>query len=495
MSNFNESNENGGNNGNNGELGTNRIMSLFFKKNKEKRIDLDEKALKGQKSRVIYTHKIEEHKDLENQNNIVHPIIREDIQNETGHVKKKDPPITRTTAMAEDSPNERNVERKIVKESEIDLTPPLPIEQPQPIIIGEEEKKDTLLEIAVINELTIVIKEDLTKLEILEYQIKVLQEKEEKEYDTIELERLKQQLVELIKNFEKLKEKYDIKDSKNIELKNFIDDKDIYQMVRDYKETVKENTLYEDIQKIEEYISVIDKIIQVENKNDTLEEEIDEKLDKFNIRDNEFNDMVNGFEDIDKINEEVEQFTKIQDDLIFKLEEKIRKTGEINTSIERYTEYVPNVSALINSALLFNASKKIPPTPAGNIIKTSMILQAVNLAAHFIEAKEKTREVVTVKYTDYAKDITNAMNNISDTIYKIDGAFVDIERIRENFKMQCEEFKLDIPEYDDFIRTLDKTEEQLKINRKIADDYSKTFEVVLKENNAKVKRLENLEVK
>lgn len=496
MNNFNEDNEN---NSNNGELGTNRIMSLFFKNNnKEKRIDLDDRDEKKHKSRVIYTHKVKEYKDLENQNNIVHPTIREDIQSQTPSNSydkiKKDDPIINNTEVVKDSPTERSVEKEIVKEHEEVLTPPPPIKQPQPIII-EEEEKDILLEMAVVNELTMVIKEDLAKLEILEYQIKVLQENEEKEYDAVELERLKLQLVELIKEFETLKEKYDIKDNKNIELKRFIDDQDIYQMVRNYTDTVKENTVYEEIQKIEEYISIIDKIIQLENKNDTLEEEIDEKLDKFNIRDDEFNDMVNDFGDIDKINREVEVFTKRQDTLIYELEEKIKKTGEINTTVERYTEFVPNINNLINSAILFNASKKIPPTPAGNIIKTSMILQAVNLAVNFIEPREKTREVVKVKYTDYAKNINNAMDNISDTIYKIDNAFVDIERIRENFKTQCEEFKSYIPEYDDFIKTLDKTEEQLKVNKKIASDYSKSFEEVLTENNAKVKRLENLEVK
>ena len=320
----------------------------------------------------------------------------------------------------------------------------------------------------------------------------VIHEKEEKEYDTKEIERLREELLDLIRKFEKIKEKYDIKDHDNINLRDFINDDEIYRIVREYTENVKDNVLYDDIQKIEEYISVIDKIAMGEKESESLQNELDDKLDKFNIRDDEFDLMVNNFDNIDDINKRIDAFTKSQDAIIYDLEEKIKANGDITTNIETYTEFITHTENLIAAALLFNASKNVPPTPAGMIVKSGMIIQAVDLAANFIERRDRTRQSTRVRYDDFSRDINNAIYEVDTASFKIDDAFGKISDLRNDFMNQCSEYQADIKEFDNFIKMLDDAEAQLKVNKKMLTDYSYSFKQTLDKNNAKVKRLEEI---
>ena len=229
-----------------------------------------------------------------------------------------------------------------------------------------------------------------------------------------------------------------------------------------------------------------------EKESESLQNELDDKLDKFNIRDDEFDLMVNSFDNIDDINKRIDAFTKSQDAIIYDLEEKIKSNGDITTNIETYTEFVTHTENLIAAALLFNDSKKIPPTPAGMIVKSGMIIQAVDLATNFIERRDKTRQTTRVRYDDFSKDINNAIYEVDTASFKIDDAFGKISDLRNDFMNQCSEYQGDIKEFDNFIKMLDDAEAQLKVNKKMLTDYSYSFKQTLDKNNAKVKRLEEI---
>lgn len=460
----------------NGDKGSDRIASLFFGKSKKNKIvSLDADKKEKRKSRITYVQTVEDAKSLENQTTPLHPAIKEDVEKEKEKEKDKDKGITppkakennptvSKTKISNDASSSEHVDEETVKETEeVTILPPPPIKIETPIV-DEVKQDDKLLELAIIKELTRVIKEDLAELEKLEYEMMVIHDKEEKEYDT--------------------------KDHDNINLRDFINDNDLYRIVREYTENVKDNVLYDDIQKIEEYISVIDKIAMGEKESESLQNELDDKLDKFNIRDDEFDLMVNSFDNIDDINKRIDAFTKSQDAIIYDLEEKIKSNGDITTNIETYTEFVTHTENLIAAALLFNASKKIPPTPAGMIVKSGMIIQAVDLAANFIERRDKTRQTTRVRYDDFSKDINNAIYEVDTASLKIDDAFGKISDLRNDFMNQCSEYQGDIKEFDNFIKMLDDAEAQLKVNKKMLTDYSYSFKQTLDKNNAKVKRLE-----
>lgn len=483
----------------NGDKGSDRIASLFFgKRNKKKIIELDDNKKKEKKVKTTYVQTIENEKSLENQTTLLHPTIKEDInkskkaKNITTPIKTDSPTISSKIKVSNETSEGQNIEEEVVKEEEqVTIIPITPVKEKKPIV-NEVKDDDKLLELVIIKELTQVIEEDLAELEKLEYEMKVIHEKEEEEYEAKQIEKLRTELLDLIKKFEKIKEKYDIKDHDNINLKDFIDDEEIYKIVREYAENVKDTIIYDDIQKVKEYISIIDKIAQNEIESENLKDSLDEKLDKFNIRDDEFDLMVNNFDDIDKVNKRIDSFTKQQDALIYDLESKIKNNGDITTSIETYTEFITHTENLITAAILFNASKKIPPTPAGMIVKSGMIIQAIDLATNFIEKKNKTRQVTTVKYTDFSKSIKNAIYEVDNASLKIDDAFNKIADLRASFMEQCREYQGDIKEFDEFIKTLDNAEAQLKTNKKMLTNYSYSFKETLDKNDAKVKRLEEL---
>jgi len=367
---------------------------------------------------------------------------------------------------------------------------------PEDVFEKEENKHEEELEFKIVDAIETILKEDLYELEELEYEFKVLNQKQETEIEYEEIEKLKEQVQGLLRKFEIIKEKYEI--YRNSDKNDYIelDDNFIYDLVIQYKKETKENSLIgqinEQVEKIEEYIGVIEKIINIETNTGQLEEELDEKLEKFEIRDEEFENLKIEYENVEDINKLIDTFNRKQDEIIKDLEYKIKTSEEITKKVETTTNYVTNFNKLIQMALLISVSKKIPPTPTGNLLKTTLMLSAVNAAAHFITKKETSKLVTKVKYTDYSKNIKEAANNTVLMINKIDDAFLDIETIKEKFEKECGEYKDQIEEYDELIKNIDKVEKELKQKQEIAKKYNRNFENILHMNNQKIKRLEEI---
>ena len=459
-----------------------RIISLFFGKGNKKIDDDDRKP--PEKKEVFFNN--DEVKMKES------PVEKKEIGEPVKEEIKSSPP---KMEMAKDESVEAKTENNNNDTNEIELTKTTTTEtkeeQPLPPIESEDiEDLEETIELAIIDEIELIVKEDLYELEEIEFKINALKDKEDDEVLTDEVEKLKNELQALLDQFEKIKDKY-VQDN-GLDLESIIDDDELYQMVRDYTDNVKTDTLSKDIEKIEGYISVIDKVISVENDMDEIDQKIDKKLDKFGIRDDEFDNMIKSHEKLDSINDEINSFNKRQESIIKDLNDKVKNSEEITKRLETNVEYVPHINRLIESALMIAASRRLPSTTRGNIIKAGLIVGAVSRAANFIERKETTKEVISVKYTDYAKSIMSSLDNVNDVINNIDKAFIDIKQIKKVFKDQCEEYQLDIPEYKTFIDNLKKTEQELRLSQNIAKKHSDEFSKTLETNNQKIKRLESI---
>ena len=181
----------------NGDKGSDRIASLFFGKSKKNKIvSLDDEKKEKRKSRITYVQTVEDAKSLENQTTPLHPAIKEDVEKEKEKDKgitppkaKENNPTVSKTKISNDASSSEHVDEETVKETEeVTILPPPPIKIETPIV-DEVKQDDKLLELAIIKELTRVIKEDLAELEKLEYEMMVIHDKEEKEYDTKEIEK------------------------------------------------------------------------------------------------------------------------------------------------------------------------------------------------------------------------------------------------------------------------------------------------------------------
>lgn len=377
--------------------------------------------------------------------------------------------------------------------SEQETTTKIPIE----IQITPEENQEEL-EYKVIESIERIIKTDLYELENIKFKLEVLNEIKNQEFETTEIERLKEELEYIIKKFEEVKNKYkNLEINSNTELQ--IDENEIYNLVNEYKERVtsekSENLISEvnkQIKQIEEYVSVIDILIHVGNEKDNLETELDEKLEELQIRDDEFDKLQLEYTNIQTMNDEIEAFTKEQDKIIKELQYKIEHTETITKSIEIQTEMVTNFSKIINAIIMFEAAKKIPATPAGMIIKTNLILGAISSMSQLIEIKETKKEVINVSYTDYVIDIENNISSVHSMVNYIDKAQKNIEKISYTFKKECEEYRDSIPEYNTFLKKIEYMNKTLTEQKDIANKHKDEFDKVLEKNNDKVKKLEAL---
>ena len=367
------------------------------------------------------------------------------------------------------------------------------------ITITEEKEikqnaEQLFLEKSVINSLERMIKEDLYELEQIQYELEVLSKKEEDEVLKEEVEQLRQRLDNLIAKFERLKSIY----YSSEELDKFKIDSDLlYDSVLDYKENFKDANLFEiaqaEISAIESYVSLLSQISVIESFTDELDQKIDDKLNRFEIRDEQFEQMKLNYEDVDALTEVIEKFNTEQESILKNMEEKIENSVKTSHEIQRTVQLVPHFERLFESALMISASRKIPPTPHGNILKTALMISAISNASHFLETRDRTKEITKIKYYDYSADLNNIRGEISSVLDKMENAFDDIDVIREKFKKECGQYASQIKEFDEFMKNLDRIEADLKLKQSIARKYDKDFEKMLQKNDIKVKKLGALE--
>ncbi|MDD6879243.1 MAG: hypothetical protein PUD59_03320 [bacterium] len=370
---------------------------------------------------------------------------------------------------------------------------------PTPIIDAEDNFEEiTVLNEEKLQEIIIVqlekmIKQDIKELEDFEYSIKILNEKEEDEVLLDETQKIKLEFKKLIDKFDKLKRKYFSSDEFNfIE----IDDKIVEDLIVEYKDELKDKEnveiIKDDFKLINEYVSIIEKIVNIEKDKDEINLKIDEKLDKFEIRDEEFEKLKEDFVNIEEVNDFIDKFNRKQDTILNDLNEKIKKSENIQTRLETETSYITDFTKLIEAAIIVSLSKKIPRTFSGNILRTSLMLTAINSASKFIRKKETKKEIKTIKYTNYSKEIKNGIDLTKNMISQIDNSLVDIKDMKNKFKKEFSEYSSNIDEYKQLDKKLQELETELNNNKNIAKKYSERFEKTLKYNNQKVKKLEDM---
>lgn len=367
------------------------------------------------------------------------------------------------------------------------------------IDIHEEQLKDpsTIVEFAVVEELEKMVRDDYYEIEEIKYELDVLASKEKDEVLYDEVEKLQRQLEILIKRFEEIKRRYEyIYSTIDFDQVNNLQDNYISSMISEYKDSVNGSRLedfVEGIKGIEEYIIIINQIVDIEKNKDHLKENIDEKLDKYEIRDLEFEKMKDEYLDLEKTNKIFDEFSKAQNQIIKSINTKVTETKTIQNSVERTRRLVPNINNLFNATLMIAASKKIPPTPRGNIMKAVLYASAINAAAHIIEPHEEVRNVQTVTTTyshEENVDVTKVFADFNGVLSMMDDSLLKLSELKETFKKYFGEFQNQIPEYQEMMKNLEDMEKEMVSKYDMISKYQNEFSDVLKVNNQKVKTIE-----
>lgn len=394
--------------------------------------------------------------------------------------------------------NDVTIDTTIIKEKETEskeeiLTPQTSKEVDE----FEESIEDPELEISVINAIERIIRVDQHELDNIKFEIDVISQKTEEEFEIKEVELLKEKLEDLLRKFEKIKKRYE--NALNKPKKNYeIDEEIIYKMLKEYKisisdkEVIKTEEINNDIKVINEYIGVIETILLVEKNIDKVKKDTDEKKESLNIRDDDFELLKKEYENTEKVEKDIESFTKAQDKILKDLQYKINNSEKISKRIETESRRTLDLSKFMEATILYTASKKIPPTPTGMILKTSLILSAFSAMTNIVNVEERQKEVISVSYTDYFNSIKQSINDVDSIIAQIDKAQDGISALKEKFKKDLEEYEGLIPEYSKLINNIDNMAKKLNEQKDIATENKKEFDKTLVKNNTKVKRLEAL---
>jgi len=368
----------------------------------------------------------------------------------------------------------------------------------------EEFDKDFINEQTVLNDVSINIDtlDEIEKMLItnyseiqnIKYELNVLEQKEEEEIITEEVERLIEELKQLIKKFEKIKK--DFYSSNLVNIYNHSSNNNYIELlINEYKTSVKENHLTEEIingmKQIEEYISLINDIIEVESLKDNVEQKLNTKKENLDIRDNEFENLKIEYSNIEKMNHYLDGFSKEYNIIIKDIESKVAQSEQVKKTAEYKSELVINHSKLLASTLLLASTPMIPCTKGGSLLRLGLMMGAIGGLASSFKVRTRESKVTThINFTDYAKDIQTSINSVQDMSLMIDKTRLDIKNIKSEFIREFGEYITRIPEYAELMANLDTVEKTLLIQASIAKEYDKKLEQTLEENNVKVKRLE-----
>ena len=368
------------------------------------------------------------------------------------------------------------------------------------VVIDEETvsnnvEKPELVQISIIEEIDNLLKNDSYELRDIKYQIEVLSQEEKDEVLLENIEKIQKQLEELVKRFEEIKKKYDNAYT-NIAIKDidFINNLDLGFSISDYINSGKNGNLdissIDEIHEIEQFINIINDIIEIEKQKDIIKESVDDKLVDYSIRDEDFIKLQDQYADVEAINARVDKYNLEINGIIKDMEEKLANSVDITRRIETTTKIVPDINRIVRATVLMASTNLIPPTPAGNLFRTTILLSAAHMMATAFVPQTEEKEIVKTTVIDYSKDILANRDSINGALDSIENAFGEINYMKDIFDKEFSQFKDQIPEYDELVKNIYSIEKELARQQDIAYEYSNKIDEVLNINDQKVKRIE-----
>ena len=360
--------------------------------------------------------------------------------------------------------NEQSVEKS---QEEIEEEPleeeKVEVEKIEEVSLEETEDDITYEEMLLLYEMEKNIREDYYELRDLEYRIDILSVKEEQVVLKEDIDALQKELEELLKKFDLLKEKYE--DWDIVESYEGVDKNYIRKLIEDYKEGYKSNVEIENlIQRIEETqknIGIIETIIITEHKKDDIEEEIEDKYEAFEIRDKEFEELEKEVNDVEKIQLDIDKMSSNIESTLKDLDVYLKDAVHITNTLEQRTERVFRLDRVVDAITMLAMAASIPRSPLGNVVRASMMANAIHNFANLYENRETITHRKTVSYTDYGKEILNTSSKLDGIHTEIDLALKEIKNIRETIENELKDYIDLIPEYKELVGKLDVIEDQL----------------------------------
>ena len=351
-----------------------------------------------------------------------------------------------------------------------------------------------LLELAVVNEFEVILKNyryDLNNL-IIDYN--VLKKEVDNAIEVDELDKISEEIDELVRKLEIIKKEMALLTSSG----SF---NDIYKLHDPYLENIideyKESLLYSkevldtvtNLESDKLHVSLINKINEFEREKDKLTQKLNDTKEKYEIRDEDFIKWKANYLNIESINKSLDNIATLADEKLAEIEELVNKSVDITEIVEH--RMMGTLEILTRTMIIMAMLRKNPMMQA-NVAMAGGTLATFNAIRHMINPDLGTRTRLVADITDYKDMIFNTMNDTENINHLINDSLSDVSRMKTIFEDEFKEYQYDFPEYKEIFDKLDKIEKEMLERKQNMVRISHELEYQYNKNNAKVKQYENL---
>lgn len=310
---------------------------------------------------------------------------------------------------------------------------------------------------------------------IIEYN--TLVEEEDKTLKSKEEEKILERLNQIIEKIEELKNKIRIEDLDKY------DDNYIYTLIEGYLEDFKDKKLIKEIKDSPLYILISEKLDEFDKKKEKFKGQIEEKKENLETDEKELEELKEKYFKLDKINKNLDDFYKEQEELLREMQKKIDNAVTVTEKVQVKVEYMNRQSKGLLSAL---TAIMLLPGPRGAKALASMALIYASIARSMLESKTVTTKYKEITVYDYSKEIDKNIKKIDEASKDLSKTNKDIDNIIKQIK---EEFSLYIgviPECDELLSNLNKVKRNIEEKEYELEKIKNKQEKELERNNNKL---------
>ena len=352
-----------------------------------------------------------------------------------------------------------------------------------------------LLELAVVNEFEVILKNHRYDLNNLIIDYNVLKKEVDNAIEVGELDKISEEIDELVRKLEIIKKEMALLTSSGAF-------NDIYKLHDPYLENIideyKESLLYSkevldtvtNLENNKLHVSIINKINEFEKEKDKLTKKLNDTKEKYEIRDEDFIKWKVNYLNIEDINKNLDNIATLADEKLAEIEELVNKSVDITEVVEHR---MMGTLEILTRTMIIMAMLRRNPMMQANVAMAGGTLATFNAIRHMINPNLGTRTRLVADITDYKDMIVNTMNDTENINQLINDSLSDVSRMKTIFEDEFKEYQYDFPEYKEIFEKIDKIEKEMFERKQNMVRISHELEYQYNKNNAKVKQYENLD--
>lgn len=358
--------------------------------------------------------------------------------------------------------------------------------------VNSQEKE--ALELAIINEFEVILKDSQYELNKLITDFNILNKEVNAAVETKELEKTSDEIDELIQKLEEIKKELALL-TNSATFKNIykIHDPYLTNIIDEYKDSIEKNKdLLATVNQLENdnlYLSIINKITEFENEKDKFTNYLNNTKEEYQIRDEEFEKWKDNYIDIEKITKSLDELVNISDNKLKDIEIMVNKSVTITEIVETK---IKNGLRIIGKTLLLMSLLKKNPTKQANAITAISVLTTFSLINDIIKPEKIITKRIETDLVDYRNMITNSINDVNDISILINNSISEINNLKSYFEKEFKQYQYDIPEYKDFIDKLNIIEKEMVDRKDNISKISNELSYQYERNDKKVKKYQNI---